>query len=71
MGGVDQSQLPIIATGHGLAQFKESHPEIPSAEIAFQGLVESTNNLALGFTVLALVHLALAVGARREALKGA
>jgi hypothetical protein len=56
----------VVATGGYL----EAHPEAPFAATAFQGVKEATNNLALGFTLLALVHLALAVGRRRAAAKG-
>jgi hypothetical protein len=59
----------VVATGGGVFQLREAHPELPLWETVFVGLVESTNNLALGFTLLALVHLALSVGARREAVR--
>ena len=59
----------VIATGNGVYAFRQSHPDMGVWELVFAGLVESSNNLALGFTLLALVYLALAVGARREAVR--
>ncbi|MBM4379318.1 MAG: hypothetical protein FJ086_08455 [Deltaproteobacteria bacterium] len=59
----------VVATGSGVFQYREEHPQEPLWELVFVGLVESTNGLALGFTLLALVNLALAVGARREAVR--
>ncbi len=56
----------VVATGGYL----EAHPEAPFAATAVQGVKEATNNLALGFTLLALLHVALAVGRRREAARG-
>lgn len=55
----------IVATG----DFVASHPEEPLGATIFQGVKESANNLALGFTLLALIHLAMAVGRRREAMR--
>ncbi len=54
----------IVATGDYLGAHAAA--EVPMAAIALTGVKESTNNLALGFTVLALLHLQLAVGRRRE-----
>lgn len=52
----------VVAVG----DYLDAHPEVPLAATAVTGVKEATNNLALGFTLLALVHLQLAVGRRRE-----
>lgn len=52
----------LVATG----SFVEAHTELAAATVLIAGVKESTNNLALGFVMLALVHLQLAVGRRRE-----
>lgn len=52
----------LVATGDFLA----AHADLPRTETLLTGVKESTNDLALGFTFLALVHLQLAVGRRRE-----
>jgi hypothetical protein len=52
----------LIAT----CSFAGSHTELPPATTLIEGIKESMNNLALGFLEVALVHLQLAVGRRRE-----
>lgn len=61
----------LVASGAFFAKLLEEKPASPAWEIFLLGAVESSNNLALGFTLLALTHLALAVGARRESVRGA
>jgi hypothetical protein len=59
----------VVATGGAVFRLRDADPATPIWEVAFIGLKESSTNLALGFTMLALLHLVLAVGARREAAK--
>lgn len=53
----------LIATG----QYVEAHElrEWEALLTIFVGMKEAANNLALGFVVLSLVHLATAIGRRR------
>jgi hypothetical protein len=55
----------FVATGG----YIEAHPEAPLGATLLQGVKEASNTLAFGFTLLALIHLCLAVGQRREAAR--
>jgi hypothetical protein len=52
----------FVATG----EYLEVHPEQPFGPTLVMGLKEASTNVALSLTVVALVHLAVALGRRRE-----
>jgi hypothetical protein len=53
----------IVATGNYVVGHELRGEELGATLVA--GVQESTNNLALGFTLVGLIHLLLAVGKRR------
>jgi hypothetical protein len=56
----------IAAVGHQATAFLARHPAMTLPEVLLEGLAESMAPLILGFTLLSLVALVVAVGLYRE-----
>jgi hypothetical protein len=56
----------IAMVGHHVSAYLARHPEMALPEVLLQGLAESMAPLILGFTLLSLVALVVAVGLYRE-----
>jgi hypothetical protein len=56
----------IATVGHQATAFLGRHPEMTLPEVLLQGLAESMAPTILGFTLLSLVALIIAVGLYRE-----
>ncbi len=56
----------VSAVGHQAPEYVERHPDLSLAEVALLGLGESMSPGILGFTVLSLIALILALGVYRQ-----
>jgi hypothetical protein len=57
----------FATVGHHAAKYHQAHPELTFAEVLLQGTAESLAPAILGFTMLSLTGLLLALGFHREA----
>jgi hypothetical protein len=57
----------VAAVGHGASAYLKAHPETSLVEALLQGLAESMSPAILGFTMLSLAALLVALGLQREA----
>jgi len=56
----------LAAVGHKAFDFLRAHPDMTLSQILLQGFAESMSPAILGFTVLALVGLIVALGFQRQ-----
>jgi hypothetical protein len=59
----------LAAVGHHASSYLKAHPDTNLAEVLLQGLAESLSPAILGFTILSLGALILALGFQREVLE--
>jgi hypothetical protein len=56
----------LAMVGHHAPEYLKSHPETTLPEVLLQGMAESLSPAILGFTMLSLAALLVAVGFHRE-----
>jgi hypothetical protein len=59
----------LAAVGHKLPEYVTKHPDTTLAEALLQGIAESLSPGILGFTMLSLTALIVALGFHREVLE--
>lgn len=62
--------VAFFAVGHGAPQYLAAHPQSSAFEVVLLGIGESMTPGILGFTLLSLLALVLALGLYRQDLGG-
>jgi hypothetical protein len=59
----------VAAVGHGAVAYVKSHPDTTLVQALLQGTAESMSPGILGFAMLALAALVVALGVQRESIE--